>query len=83
MSASSVPLISKDPPKEPPPDYEFVSDPPSISAYDLDIVRLTAQVGSGKYFYMINSLRRDNNIVNIFSYILNVSVAYLFYILSL
>jgi len=30
-------------PKEPPPDYEFVADPPSISALDLDIVKLTAQ----------------------------------------
>lgn len=25
-------------PKEPPPDYEFIADPPSISAFDLDVV---------------------------------------------
>lgn len=30
-------------PKEPPPDFEFIADPPSISALDLDIVKLTAQ----------------------------------------
>ena len=27
----------------PPPDFEFISDPPSISAFDLDVVKLTAQ----------------------------------------
>jgi len=30
-------------PKEPPPEYEFLADPPSISAFDLDVVKLTAQ----------------------------------------
>merc|ERR1712071_577210 len=30
-------------PKEPPPDFEFIVDPPSISAMELDIVKLTAQ----------------------------------------
>ncbi|KAF5295974.1 hypothetical protein FQA39_LY12746 [Lamprigera yunnana] len=30
-------------PKEPPADFEFIADPPSISALDLDIVKLTAQ----------------------------------------
>ncbi|XP_018321307.1 splicing factor 3A subunit 1 [Agrilus planipennis] len=30
-------------PKDPPTDFEFVADPPSISALDLDIVKLTAQ----------------------------------------
>lgn len=30
-------------PKEPPPEYEFIVDPPSISAMELDIVKLTAQ----------------------------------------
>ncbi|CAF1083321.1 unnamed protein product [Rotaria sordida] len=33
------PIIIKDPPSE----YEFMIEPPSISAYDLDIVKLTAQ----------------------------------------
>ena len=31
------------PPKDPPADFEFVADPPSISAFDLDVVKLTAQ----------------------------------------
>ena len=31
------------PPKDPPPDFEFIADPPSISAFDLDVVKLTAQ----------------------------------------
>ncbi|KAG5870095.1 hypothetical protein JTB14_013726 [Gonioctena quinquepunctata] len=30
-------------PKDPPPEFEFIADPPSISALDLDIVKLTAQ----------------------------------------
>ena len=30
-------------PREPPPEFEFMEEPPSISALDLDIVRLTAQ----------------------------------------
>ncbi|CAH1099665.1 unnamed protein product [Psylliodes chrysocephalus] len=30
-------------PKDPPQDFEFIADPPSISALDLDIVKLTAQ----------------------------------------
>jgi splicing factor 3A subunit 1 len=31
------------PPKDPPADFEFLADPPSISAFDLDVVKLTAQ----------------------------------------
>ena len=30
-------------PKEPPAEFEFLADPPSISAFDLDVVKLTAQ----------------------------------------
>ena len=30
-------------PREPPPDFEYMEEPPSISALDLDIVKLTAQ----------------------------------------
>lgn len=30
-------------PREPPPEFEFMEEPPSISALDLDIVKLTAQ----------------------------------------
>ncbi|CAH0553305.1 unnamed protein product [Brassicogethes aeneus] len=33
------PFVPKDPPQE----FEFIADPPSISALDLDIVKLTAQ----------------------------------------
>ena len=29
--------------KDPPADFEFIADPPSISAFDLDVVKLTAQ----------------------------------------
>lgn len=29
--------------KEAPPEYEFIADPPSIAAFDLDVVKLTAQ----------------------------------------
>lgn len=35
--------VEPPPPKDPPPDFEFLADPPSISALDLDIVKLTAQ----------------------------------------
>lgn len=31
------------PPRDPPPEFEFIADPPSISALELDIVKLTAQ----------------------------------------
>lgn len=34
-----IPII----PRDPPPAYEFSDDPPSISAFDLDVVKLTAQ----------------------------------------
>ncbi|XP_017474571.1 PREDICTED: splicing factor 3A subunit 1-like [Rhagoletis zephyria] len=34
-----IPIITRDPP----PAFEFSDDPPSISAFDLDIVKLTAQ----------------------------------------
>ncbi|KAM6112035.1 splicing factor 3A subunit 1-like [Pterocles gutturalis] len=30
-------------PKEPPAEFEFIADPPSISAFDLDVVKLMAQ----------------------------------------
>ncbi|KOB76764.1 putative spliceosome associated protein [Operophtera brumata] len=35
--------IEPPPPRDPPPDFEFIADPPSISALELDIVKLTAQ----------------------------------------
>ena len=38
-AAKAEPIVLKDPP----PEFEFIADPPSISAYDLDVVKLTAQ----------------------------------------
>ncbi|KAL1132268.1 hypothetical protein AAG570_010225, partial [Ranatra chinensis] len=47
-------------PKDPPPDYEFTADPPSISALDLDIVKLTAQfvARNGRQF-LTNLMNRE------------------------
>lgn len=47
-------------PKDPPPDYEFMADPPSISALDLDIVKLTAQfvARNGRQF-LTNLMNRE------------------------
>ncbi|KAL1475720.1 hypothetical protein MTO96_037075 [Rhipicephalus appendiculatus] len=47
-------------PKEPPPEFEFVADPPSISALDLDIVKLTAQfvARNGRQF-LTNLMNRE------------------------
>lgn len=51
-------------PKEPPPDFEFIADPPSISAFDLDVVRLTAQfvARNGRQFLttLMNREQRNN-----------------------
>ncbi|XP_012938443.1 splicing factor 3A subunit 1 [Aplysia californica] len=50
-------------PKEPPPEYEFMCDPPSISAYDLDIVKLTAQftARNGRQFLETVMQREQRN----------------------
>lgn len=47
-------------PKDPPPEYEFIADPPSISAMDLDIVKLTAQfvARNGRQF-LTNLMNRE------------------------
>ncbi|XP_070565002.1 splicing factor 3A subunit 1-like [Ptychodera flava] len=47
-------------PKEPPPEYEFIADPPSIAAYDLDVVKLTAQfvARNGRQF-LTNLMNRE------------------------
>uniref|UniRef100_A0A5F8G2M6 SURP motif domain-containing protein n=1 Tax=Monodelphis domestica TaxID=13616 RepID=A0A5F8G2M6_MONDO len=39
-------------PRKPPPEFEFIANPPSISAFDLDVVKLTAQfvARSGRQF---------------------------------
>jgi len=50
-------------PKEPPPEYEFMCDPPSISAYDLDVVKLTAQftARNGRQFLETVMQRESRN----------------------
>ncbi|XP_033244206.1 splicing factor 3A subunit 1 isoform X1 [Drosophila miranda] len=47
-------------PKEPPQEFEFIADPPSISALDLDIVKLTAQfvARNGRQF-LTNLMSRE------------------------
>ncbi|XP_065333947.1 splicing factor 3A subunit 1 [Cloeon dipterum] len=47
-------------PREPPADFEFIADPPSISALDLDIVKLTAQfvARNGRQF-LTNLMNRE------------------------
>ncbi|XP_054745845.1 splicing factor 3A subunit 1 [Anastrepha obliqua] len=47
-------------PKDPPSDFEFIADPPSISALDLDIVKLTAQfvARNGRQF-LTNLMNRE------------------------
>ncbi|XP_035224925.1 splicing factor 3A subunit 1-like isoform X2 [Stegodyphus dumicola] len=70
-------------PKEPPPDYEFIIDPPSISAFDLDIVKLTAQfvARNGRQFltnlmnreqrnYQFDFLRPQHSLFNYFTKLL-------------
>lgn len=47
-------------PKDPPPEFEFLSDPPSISALDLDIVKLTAQfVARNGRTFLTNLMNRE------------------------
>uniref|UniRef100_A0A6B2EH38 Splicing factor 3A subunit 1 n=1 Tax=Phlebotomus kandelakii TaxID=1109342 RepID=A0A6B2EH38_9DIPT len=47
-------------PKDPPSEFEFIADPPSISALDLDIVKLTAQfvARNGRQF-LTNLMNRE------------------------
>ena len=46
--------------KDPPVDFEFIADPPSISAFDLDVVKLTAQfvARNGRQF-LTNLMHRE------------------------
>uniref|UniRef100_A0A182K806 SURP motif domain-containing protein n=1 Tax=Anopheles christyi TaxID=43041 RepID=A0A182K806_9DIPT len=47
-------------PKDPPPEFEFIADPPSISALDLDIVKLTAQfVARNGRLFLTNLMNRE------------------------
>lgn len=54
-AAEKMPIVT-----DPPPEYEFVADPPSISAVDLDIVKLTAQfvARNGRQF-LTNLMNRE------------------------
>ena len=47
-------------PREAPPEFEFIADPPSISALDLDIVKMTAQfvARNGRQF-LTNLMNRE------------------------
>ncbi|XP_072163145.1 splicing factor 3A subunit 1-like [Diadema setosum] len=47
-------------PKEPPPEFEFVCDPPSINAFELDVVKLTAQfVARNGGQFLTNLMNRE------------------------
>ncbi|CAG7835959.1 unnamed protein product [Allacma fusca] len=50
-------------PKDPPAEFEFVADPPSISAHDLDVVKLTAQfvARNGRQFLSTLMTREQRN----------------------
>jgi len=67
-------------PLEPPPEFEFIADPPSISAFDLDMVKLTAQfvARNGRQFltnlmkiearnYQFDFLRPQHSLFNYFT----------------
>lgn len=67
-------------PKEPPPEFEFIADPPSISSFDLDVVKLTAQfvARNGRQFltnlmnreqrnYQFDFLRPQHSLFNYFT----------------
>lgn len=67
-------------PKDPPPEFEFTADPPSISAFDLDVVKLTAQfvARNGRQFltnlmnreqrnYQFDFLRPQHSLFNYFT----------------
>lgn len=60
--AQDAPKIIKETfiPKDPPPEFEFVHDPASINALDIDVVKLTAQFVSrnGKQF-LVNLMNRE------------------------
>ncbi|ALC47140.1 CG16941 [Drosophila busckii] len=47
-------------PREPPAEFEFIAEPPSISAFDLDVVKLTAQfvARNGRQF-LTNLMSRE------------------------
>lgn len=54
-----LPFVPKDPPAE----FEFIADPPSISALDLDVVKLTAQfvARNGRQFLSSLMTREQRN----------------------
>lgn len=48
-------------PKEAPPEFEFVADPPSISAFDLDVVRIIIIYYFDYYYYNNNNSHNASN----------------------
>ncbi|XP_013393875.1 splicing factor 3A subunit 1-like [Lingula anatina] len=75
-----APVVQEIVPKEPPPEFEFIADPPSISAFDLDVVKLTAQfvARNGRQFltnlmnreqrnYQFDFLRPQHSLFNYFT----------------
>jgi splicing factor 3A subunit 1 len=58
-----VTVIEPEIPKEPPPDWEFMVDPPNISRRHLDIVKLTAQfvARNGAHFMDQLMMREQKN----------------------
>ena len=80
VAAPQVTVIEPEVPTEPPPEYEFLADPPSISSLDLDIVKLTAQfvARNGRQFltnlmnreqrnYQFDFLRPQHSLFNYFT----------------
>ena len=80
--AQDAPKLMQDTfiPKDPPPEFEFVHDPASINALDIDIVKLTAQfvARNGKQFlaqlmnreqrnYQFDFLRTQHNMFGYFT----------------
>lgn len=62
MAAQPKPSLLIEPivPKEPPQEFEFIADPPSINAFDLDVVKLTAQfVARNGGQFLTNLMNRE------------------------
>ncbi|XP_014777948.1 splicing factor 3A subunit 1 [Octopus bimaculoides] len=82
LKPMSEPIKNIEPiiPNEPPAEFEFTADPPSISAFDLDVVKLTAQfvARNGRQFltnlmnreqrnYQFDFLRPQHSLFNYFT----------------
>ncbi|XP_028399684.1 splicing factor 3A subunit 1-like [Dendronephthya gigantea] len=80
VTGPQMTIVEPEVPTEPPPEYEFLADPPSISSLDLDIVKLTAQfvARNGRQFltnlmnreqrnYQFDFLRPQHSLFNYFT----------------